>query len=180
MHKLKRLISFLIGLIVFLGIGALALMVFDIPQLSDIQRQLSGYEWFEPTLYILTALIVFIALIFLLFAFSTSYKKRGIYERFEDGDIYITKQTIENHVKQAIEKYDDVRQPTVAVKLHQRSKDSYLDIMIDMLVTRPDTQVLFEQMYSDIKASTEQFAEMPVRHLKFQPIDQKELRRRVI
>lgn len=180
MRKLKRLISFLIGLIVFLGIGTLALMVFDLPQLSTIQQQLSRYEWFEPTLYSLIALSVLTALIFLVFSSTTSYKKRGIYERFDDGDMYITKQTVENHVKQVIEKYDDVRQPTVAVKLHQRSKNSYLDIMIDMLVTRPDTQALFEQMYSDIKASTEQFAEMPVRHLKFQPIDQKELRRRVI
>lgn len=178
--RLKRLISFIVGLLVFVGLGSLLFMAIEHQKLTDYQQTLWQYNWFAPTLYTIAGVVILIALIFLFFSFTTSYKKRGIYEKFEDGDVYINKRTIENNVQHTLAKYDDVRQPKVLVKLHQKKRDAYMDIFVDLLVARQDRQALLERLHQDIKANVEAFAEMPVKQLKLQVLDQKELKRRVI
>ncbi len=177
---LKRLISFIVGLLVLVGLGSLLFMAIEHSAITKYQEDLWRYNWFAPTLYTIAGVIVLIALISIFYAFTTSYKKRGIYEKFDDGDFYINKQTIENNVQHTLAKYDDVRQPKVSVKLHQKKRDSYMDIFVDLLVAKQDRQALLERLHQDIKSNAEAFAELPVKNLKLQVLDQKELKRRVI
>lgn len=178
---LKRFISFLFGLLIIIVVGSLALLTVDVPNWWKYSLLFQQYTWIVPTIWGLTALLLLIALGFIIFAFWPSHKKRGLYLKYDDGEIYMNKKSIEKNVQHTVSKYDAVRQPSIDVTMYQTKKASYLDIAVDLLVAQTDNvQTLLTTMREDIKQNVEHFSELPVRDVSINVLDQKALKKRVI
>lgn len=54
-------------------------------------------------------MLLVVALGLIIFALKPSHKKRGLYLRYPDGEIYLNKKSIEKNVQLTLAKYDDIR-----------------------------------------------------------------------
>lgn len=145
------------------------------------QQDLQQYSWFLPALYWASGLLMFVALLLVLLAFRPSYKSRGLHLSYQDGELYIDKKSIEKTVLHTIRKYDEVRQPSVDVQLFQKKQTSYIDVKVDLFVTQTaNIQSYLKTIREDIKVNAERFAELPVREVSLNLLDQKSLNKRVL
>lgn len=178
---MKRFLSFLLGLFLLILIGTFTFLYVDNPRLTEYQEQLVSYSWFELTLYILAAVGLILALAFIIYSFTPSHKKRGLYLSYNDGEIYMNKRSIEKVVLRTLDKYEAVRQPSVSINMYQKKHKSYMDIATEFFVgPTGNVQSLLERIKEDIKEQTEHFSEVPVREVKVNVVDQKALNKRVI
>lgn len=178
---MKRFISFLFGLFLLALIGVFTFLYVDNSNIRQYQEDLLAQNWFEPTLLACAIVGLLIALGFVIFGLKPSHKRSGLYLKFNDGEIYMDKKSIEKVVLHTIERYDAIRQPTVKAKLYQKKKMSYIDISVDMLVAQTDNvQSLLTSLKEDIKTQTEHFSEMPVQDIKLNVLDQKSVKKRVL
>lgn len=178
---MKRFISLLFGLLIVVVTGTLIFLVLDQPEIARYQQQLLTFNWFWPTLWTLIGMLLVVALGLIIFALKPSHKKRGLYLRYPDGEIYLNKKSIEKNVQLTLAKYDDIRQPSIDVTLYQTKKASYMDVAVSLLVAQTsNVQTLLETIREDVKASAEHFSELPVREVKLNVLDQKALNKRVI
>lgn len=178
---MKRLLSFLFGLLILIVLGILSFLAFETFLPWKAELLLYQTPWFLPTLGVLVGILVIIAIGLIIFAFRPSHKKRGLYLEYEDGEIYLNKKSIEKTVQHTVAKYGDIRQPKVDVTLYQTKKASYLDIAVDLLVAQTsNVQTLLTTLREDIKQSAEHFSELPVRDVTINVLDQKDLNKRVI
>lgn len=176
-----RIVSFIFGLWILLVVGVLLFVFLDIDALMPYQEQLQQYTWFLPALYWASGLLLFVALLLMLFAFRPSYKKKGLHFSYRDGELYIDKKSIEKTVLHTIRKYDEVRQPSVDVQLFQKKQSSYIDVKVDLFVTQTSNiQSYLKTIREDIKTNAERFAELPVREVSLNLLDQKTLNKRVL
>ena len=132
-----------------------------------------SYNWFQPLLIGLSALLVLIGIILVFSIFKPTYRKPGLYKDYNDGHIYVSRKAVEKSAYDTLTKYDEIRQPNVVTKLYNKKNNSYIDIKADFLVPN-DVQVksLTESIRSDIKHNVEHFTEMPVRKLEINVRDQ--------
>lgn len=178
---MKRFVSFIVSVILLVTLGVMGFLLLNQPEVATYQQTLREYEWFHPTLLSLFIVSVVIAFAILIFSLSPSYKKRGLYLKFDDGEIYMNKKSIEKNVQHTLAKYDDVRQPSIDVTLYQKKHASYVDIHVNMLMARTEqVQTLLETIRNDLKESTEHFSELPVREVSLNVLDQKALNQRVL
>ncbi|MBM7699649.1 alkaline shock response membrane anchor protein AmaP [Kurthia huakuii] len=178
---MKRFLSFLLGLFLLVLIGTFLFLYVDYSSFTAYQQQLQSYSWFEPTLYSMAAAGLLLALILIVYAFTPSHKKRGLYLSYNDGNIYMNKRSIEKVVLHTLNKYDAVRQPIVTIRMYQKKHKSYIDIATEFFVLPTgNIQTLLERIKEDIKIQTEHFSEIPVREVNIKVLDQKELKKRVI
>lgn len=177
----KRLWSFILGLAVIVIVGVLLLLVIDYEPLQKYEQQLTNYSWFWPALYWSAGILMFIGLLYVLWAFRPSYKSHKLVMEFPDGELQINKKSIEKNVLHTVRQYDAVRQPSIDVKLFQKKQSSYMDVTVDVFVTQVDNaQSYLSSLRDDIKRNAERFAELPVREVKLNVLDQKTLKKRVL
>lgn len=178
---MKRILNFILGLWIFVVVGVLLFVFLDIDPITSYQEQLQQYSWFLPALYWTAGLLLAVALVMMLWTFRPSYKSRGLLLSYSDGEVYINKKSIEKTVLHTIRKYEHVRQPSVEVQLFQRKQSSYMDVTVDLFVTQTENiQMYVTTIREDIKANAEHFAELPVREITLNVLDQKSLNKRVL
>ena len=178
---MKRIWHFLLGLLILITVGVLLLLQANVADLQPYQDDLMAYNWFEPALYITAAVLLLIGLIYLLSAFKRSYKSKQLLLSFSDGEIVINKKSIEKNVQHTVGKYSSVRQPSIDVNLYQKKQSSYVDVNVDAFIVQTDNvQTYLTQLKDDIRQSVEHFAELPVREVTINILDQKTLKKRVL
>lgn len=178
---MKRIWYFLIGLWILVTVGVLLFIVIDYEPFVTYQEQLVNYSWFWPTLYWTAGLLMFAGLVHLLLAFRPSYKSHKLVMDFPDGELQINKKSIEKNVLHTVRQYDAIRQPSIDVKLFQKKQSSYMDVNVDVFVTQVENvQSYLTQLRDDIKRNAEYFAELPVREVNLNVLDQKTLKKRVL
>lgn len=178
---MKRLFSFLFAFVLLVTIAILMFLYVDIPSWALYQQELRSYSWFYPTLYSLVGIVLVIALIMIIFGLLPSHKKRSLTLKYGDGDVSLNKRAIEKNIQHTVEKYPEVRHPSIAVHLYQKQKAAYIDIVLDVFIAQTETiQTLVKTVRQDVKNATEHFSELPVRDVKVNVLDQKLLNKRVI
>ena len=178
---MKRVVQFVLGLWILVVVGVLLFVYIEHEAITAYQRDLESFSWFLPTLYWTAGLLMAVGLFLLIFAFRPSYKSRGLFFSYDDGELFINKKSIEKNVLHTIRKYDNLRQPSINVNLYQKRQSSYMDVFVDVFVTETtNVQSYVESLRQDIKESAERFAELPVREVKIHVLDQKTMKKRVI
>lgn len=178
---MKRLWHFLIGLWILIVVGVLLFIVIDYEPFGEYREQLTNYSWFWPTLYWTSGLLMLVGLIHVILACRPSYKSNKLVMDFPDGELLINKKSIEKNVLYTVRQYDAVRQPSIDVKLFQKRQSSYMDVNVDIFVTHVENaQSYLSQLREDIKTNAERFAELPVREVNLNVLDQKTLKKRVL
>ncbi|OAO28422.1 hypothetical protein AXY37_10780 [Mammaliicoccus lentus] len=179
---MRRLKNFFLGLFIIVVVGALLFMYLDISQITSYQQELLKYNWFQPTLIACAGVLIFFGLLMFFAAFKPTHKKPGLHRDYEDGHIYITRNSIEKCVYRTIQKYDEVRQPNVIAKLYNKKNNSYATIKADFFVVSETNgiQSLTENMKNDIKQNVEHFSEIPVKNIEINVRDQKTSDTRVL
>lgn len=172
---MRRLKNFFLGLFIIVVVGTLLFMYLDISQITSYQQELLKYNWFQPTLIACAGVLIFFGLLMFFAAFKPTHKKPGLHRDYEDGHIYITRNSIEKCVYRTIQKYDEVRQPNVIAKLYNKKNNSYATIKADFFVVSETNgiQSLTENMKNDIKQNVEHFSEIPVKNIEINVRDQK-------
>lgn len=178
---MKRLKNFILGLLIVAIVGFLLFMYIKDSRISNYQDFFLQFNWFQPLLIGLAALLILIGLILVFSIFKPTYRKPGLYKDYDDGHIYVSRKAVEKSAYDTLTKYDQVRQPNVVAKLYNKKSKSYIDIKADFLVPN-DVQVksLTESIRSDIKHNVEYFTELPVRKLEVNVRDQKTAGQRVL
>ena len=178
---MRRLKNFFLGLFIIVVVGTLLFMYLDISQIKSYQQELLKYNWFEPTLIGLSALLILIGLILVFSLFKPTYRKPGLYKDFEDGHIYVSRKAVEKSAYDTLTQYDQIRQPNVIAKLYNKKKKSHIALKADFFVPG-DVQVksLTEEIRNDIKQNVEHFTELPVSKLEVNVRDQKTSGKRVL
>ena len=163
---MRRLKNFFLGLFIIVVVGTLLFMYLDISQITSYQQELLKYNWFQPTLIACAGVLIFFGLLMLFAAFKPTHKKPGLHRDYEDGHIYITRNSIEKCVYRTIQKYDEVRQPNVIAKLYNKKNNSYATIKADFFVVSETNSIqsLTENMKNDIKQNVEHFSEILSKH----------------
>ncbi|WP_026023748.1 alkaline shock response membrane anchor protein AmaP [Mammaliicoccus lentus] len=179
---MRRLKNFFLGLFIIVVVGTLLFMYLDISQITSYQQELLKYNWFQPTLIVCAGVLIFFGLLMFFAAFKPTHKKPGLHRDYEDGHIYITRNSIEKCVYRTIQKYDEVRQPNVIAKLYNKKNNSYATIKADFFVVSETNgiQSLTENMKNDIKQNVEHFSEIPVKNIEINVRDQKTSDTRVL
>lgn len=179
---MRRLKNFSLGLFIIVVVGTLLFMYLDISQITSYQQELLKYNWFQPTLIACAGVLIFFGLLMFFAAFKPTHKKPGLHRDYEDGHIYITRNSIEKCVYRTIQKYDEVRQPNVIAKLYNKKNNSYATIKADFFVVSETNgiQSLTENMKNDIKQNVEHFSEIPVKNIEINVRDQKTSDTRVL
>ena len=155
-------------------VGFLLFIQVDYANISTYQDYLLQFEWFLPTLYSLSGLLIIIGIVIFFNTFAPTHKKPGLYKTFEDGQIYISRRSVEKAAFDTLVKYSQIRQPNVVARLINKRKGSYIEIKADFFVPgNVQVQTLTEQIRNDIKESVEHFAEIPVKKLEVNVKDQK-------
>ena len=169
-HRFK---NFILGLLIVAIVGFLLFMYIDDSRIKRYQDYFLQFNWFQPLLIGLSALLVLIGIILVFSIFKPTYRKPGLYKDYNDGHIYVSRKAVEKSAYDTLTKYDEIRQPNVVTKLYNKKNNSYIDIKADFLVPN-DVQVksLTESIRSDIKHNVEHFTEMPVRKLEINVRDQ--------
>lgn len=178
---MKRILNFILGLWIFVVVGVLLFLFIDSSTIRTYQDDLLQYSWFNPTLYWVAGALLVFSLFIIFWSFRPSYKSRGLLLSYSDGDIFINKKSIEKTVLHTVQKYDGVRQSSVNTQLFQKKKSSYIDITVELFVIQTDNiQSYLQEIREDIKKTTENFAELPVREVTLNIKDQKSLNKRVL
>ena len=178
---MKRLWHFILGLWIIVAVGTLLFLQIDYEQFTEYQEQLLAYNWFLPTLYAVTGALLLIGFIYLFSAFKRSYKSKHLVTSYPDGELFVNKKSIEKTVLHTLQKYNNVRQPSIDVNLYTKKQSSYVDISADVFVTQTESiQSYLQGIREDIKTTVEQFAELPVREINLNVLDQKTLKKRVL
>ncbi|PNZ69084.1 alkaline shock response membrane anchor protein AmaP [Staphylococcus croceilyticus] len=178
---MKRLKNFILGLLIVAIVGFLLFMYIKDSRISQYQHYFLQFNWFQPLLIGLAALLILIGLILVLSIFKPTYRKPGLYKDFNDGHIYVSRKAVEKTAYDTLAKYEDVRQPNVVTKLYNKKNNSYIDIKADFLVPNSvQVKSLTESIRADIKHNVEHFTEMPVRKLEVNVRDQKSAGQRVL
>lgn len=178
---MKRLLNFILGLWIFVVVGVLLFLFIDNKSLSSYQEKLLQYSWFTPTVYWVAGLLLLLALLFIIWSFIPSHKARGLLLNYPDGEVHISKKSIEKTVLHTVQKYEGVRQPSADVKLFKKKNASYIDVSVDLFITKTDNiQTYLSTIRDDIKERTEHFSELAVREVKLNLLDQKSLNKRVL
>ncbi len=177
-HRFK---NFILGLLIVAIVGFLLFMYIDDSRIKRYQDYFLQFNWFQPLLIGLSALLVLIGIILVFSIFKPTYRKPGLYKDYNDGHIYVSRKAVEKSAYDTLTKYDEIRQPNVVTKLYNKKNNSYIDIKADFLVPN-DVQVksLTESIRSDIKHNVEHFTEMSVRKLEINVRDQKSAGQRVL
>ena len=71
-------------------------MYLDISQIKSYQQELLKYNWFEPTLIACAGVLIFFGILMFFATFKPTHKKPGLHRDYEDGHIYITRNSVEN------------------------------------------------------------------------------------
>lgn len=180
-NTVKRIWHFIFGLWIIVTVGVLVFLYIDYEDFKPYQDDLTAYSWFDTALYITAGLLMLVGLIIFFMAFKRSYKSRQLVVSYPDGELTINKKSIEKNILHTLRNYDNVRQPSVDVKLFQKKQSSYVDVAVDVFVTQtPNIQSYLAQLREDIKANVESFAELPVREVTVSLLDQKTLKKRVL
>lgn len=179
---MRRIKNFFLGLFIIVVVGTLLFMYLDYSELSTYQQELLNYNWFEPTLIACAGVLIFFGILMFFATFKPTHKKPGLHRDYEDGHIYITRNSIEKCVYRTIQKYDEVRQPNVIAKLYNKKKESYATIKVDFFVVSDTNgvQTLTDRIKSDIKQNVEHFSEIPVKNIEINVRDQKTSGTRVL
>jgi uncharacterized alkaline shock family protein YloU len=178
---MKRLLSFLYGVLLLVATATLLFLVIDNPSWTTYKEQLRDVNWFMPAVYSVVGLLMFIAIMMLIFALSPSHKKRQLALKYGEGDLLLNKRAIEKNIRYTIAKYEDIRQPSVSVQMYDKKKTSYIDIVIDVFIAQTtNVQTLMKTMRNEVKDTTEHFSQLPVRDVKINVLDQKLLNKRVM
>ncbi|MCJ1655845.1 alkaline shock response membrane anchor protein AmaP [Staphylococcus sp. NRL 16/872] len=178
---MKRLKNFILGLLIVAIVGFLLFMYIKDSRISQYQHYFLQFNWFQPLLIGLAALLILIGLILVLSIFKPTYRKPGLYKDYNDGHIYVSRKAVEKTAYDTLAKYEDVRQPNVVSKLYNKKNNSYIDIKADFFVpNNVQVKSLTESIRADIKDKVEYFTEMPVRKLEINVRDQKSAGQRVI
>lgn len=178
---MKRLLSFLYGLVLFIATALLLFLIIDQSSWAMYQEQLRAYDWFMPAVYSVVGVLIVIAIIMVIFALSPSHKKRNVALKYCQGNLMLNKKSIEKNVRYTVAKYEDIREPNVSVQMYDKKKTSYIDIVVDVFIAQTtNVQTLIKTMRGDVKETTEHFSQLPVRDVKINVLDQKLLNKRVI
>ena len=172
---MKRLKNFILGLLIVVIVGFLLFMYIKDSRITQYQDYFLQFNWFQPLLIGLAALLILIGLILVFSIFKPTYRKPGLYKDYNDGHIYVSRKAVEKSAYDTLKKYDEIRQPNVVTKLYNKKNNSYIDIKADFLVPSKDVQVksLTERIRADIKENVEHFTEIPVKKLEINVRDQK-------
>ncbi|ARJ50336.1 alkaline shock response membrane anchor protein AmaP [Staphylococcus lutrae] len=172
---MTRLKNFILGLLIVVIVGFLLFMYVDYQPIKQYQNYFYQFNWFDPLLIGLAALLILIGLILFFRAFKPTYRKPGLYKDYSDGHIYISRKSIENTVYDTLRQYENVRQPNVVSKLYNKKNDSFIDISTDFFVPSESTHIqsLVEEIRADIKESVERFSELHVKSVKVNVRDQR-------
>ncbi len=92
-------------------------------RISQYQDYFNQFNWFEPTLIGLAALLIIIGLILVFSLFKPTYRKPGLYKDFEDGHIYVSRKAVEKSAYDTLTQYDQIRQPNVIAKLYNKKRN---------------------------------------------------------
>lgn len=178
---MKRLKNFILGLLILVIVGVLLFMYIKDSRITQYQDYLTQFNWFQPTLITLAALLILIGLILVFSLFKPTYRKPGLYKDFNDGHIYVSRKAIEKSAYDTLVQYDQIRQPNVIAKLYNKKKKSHIALKADFFVPG-DVQVksLTEEIRNDIKQNVEHFTELPVSKLEVNVRDQKTSGKRVL
>lgn len=178
---MKRLLSFLFALVLLVTTAILLFLYVDIPSWMLYQQELRSYNWVQTTLYSLVGVVLVVAIVMIILGLSPSHKKRNFTSKYADGNMSFNKRAIEKNIQHTVGKYQDVRQPSIAVYLYEKKKAAYIDIVLDVFIAQTNSiQTLVKTMRQDMKDTTEHFSELPVRDVKVNVLDQKLLNKRVI
>ena len=152
---MKRLKNFILGLLIVVIVGFLLFMYIQDGRITEYQDYFLQFEWFQPLLISLAALLILIGLILVFSIFKPTHRKPGLYKDFDDGHVYVSRKAVEKTAFDTVAK-------------------SYIDIKTDFFVpNNVQVQSLTEAIRSDIKKNVEYFTEMPVRKLEVNVRDQK-------
>lgn len=91
---MKRLKNFILGLLIVVIVGFLLFMYIKDSRITQYQDYFTQFNWFEPTLIGLAALLIIIGLILVFSLFKPTYRKPGLYKDFEDGHIYVSRKAV--------------------------------------------------------------------------------------
>ena len=92
----KRLKNFILGLLIVVIVGFLLFMYIQDGRITEYQDYFLQFEWFQPLLISLAALLILIGLILVFSIFKPTHRKPGLYKDFDDGHVYVSRKAVEN------------------------------------------------------------------------------------
>ncbi|MDT4036636.1 alkaline shock response membrane anchor protein AmaP, partial [Staphylococcus hominis] len=107
MHRFK---NFILGLLIVAIVGFLLFMYIDDSRIKRYQDYFLQFNWFQPLLIGLSALLVLIGIILVFSIFKPTYRKPGLYKDYNDGHIYVSRKAVEKSAYDTLTKYDEIRQ----------------------------------------------------------------------
>ena len=91
-HRFK---NFILGLLIVAIVGFLLFMYIDDSRIKRYQDYFLQFNWFQPLLIGLSALLVLIGIILVFSIFKPTYRKPGLYKDYNDGHIYVSRKAVE-------------------------------------------------------------------------------------
>src|SRR5699024_2174856 len=120
-----------LGLLIVVIVGFLLFMYIKDSRISEYQNYFNQFNWFEPTLTGLAALLIIIGLILVFSLFKPTYRKPGLYKDYEDGHIYVSRKAVHQSADDMLVHYDEIRHRNVIAELEAKKQKSHIALKAD-------------------------------------------------
>lgn len=128
MNGFNRFLLVLIGILGLVSVGLLVLGVYDVPRLSPLIEQWQDQQWYSYTILSLAGFLAFVFVILLFTGLFSRSKGQRLLIQTGDGNITISKQTIERTALESIRGINGVRSPRVNADIHSKKETVALEV----------------------------------------------------
>jgi len=128
MNGFNRFLLVLIGILGLVSVGLLVLGVYDVPRLSPLIEQWQDQQWYSYTILSLGGFLAFVFVILLFTGLLSRSKGQRLLIQTGDGNITISKQTIERTALESIRGINGVRSPRVNADIHSKKETVALEV----------------------------------------------------
>ncbi|HCD57716.1 MULTISPECIES: alkaline shock response membrane anchor protein AmaP [Exiguobacterium] len=128
MNGFNRFLLVLIGILGLVSVGLLVLGVYDVPRLSPLIEQWQDQQWYSYTILSLGGFLAFVFVILLFTGLFSRSKGQRLLIQTGDGNITISKQTIERTALESIRGINGVRSPRVNADIHSKKETVALEV----------------------------------------------------
>ena len=122
MNGFNRFLLVLIGLLGLVSVALLVLGVYDVPRLSPLLEQWQDQQWYSYTVLSIGGFLAFVFVILLFTGLLSRSKGQRLLIRTGDGNITISKETIERTALESIRGLNGVRTPSVQADIHRKKR----------------------------------------------------------
>lgn len=172
MNGFNRFLLVLIGLLGLVSVALLVLGVYDVPRLSPLLEQWQDQQWYSYTVLSIGGFLAFVFVILLFTGLLSRSKGQRLLIRTGDGNITISKETIERTALESIRGLNGVRTPSVRADIH--SKKETVALTVDCSVFGQEgLPTIGKEIQERAKHAVESLLELPVTSTKVKISDTK-------